>query len=263
MTSLFEKTYGKVIEWHQVTPMGGNDPYKYPYDGNGGYYTDTNEYTYQYADIMCPQTYAFTPYYTRKEQLDAIKQGIELFPYGSMKNRWIGDEEWKMFGKQFQQRYDEWAEKGNRRWWYICCSPELPHANFFRYYQGAAQRVVLWQQYMFHSEGLLYWHMQFDWEKIKLNRMGVNSGDGLLMYWGDLFGLADNAPVSSVRLEYIRDGIEDFQYMKQIENYVGRDAVLKDYVNKVTTEMLRYSEDYHDIENTRVDLGFMLEDLSK
>ena len=35
--------------------------------------------------------------------------------------------------------------------------------------------------------------------------------------------------------------------------------MITDYVNRVTTEILRYSEDYHDIENARVSLGFALE----
>ena len=48
--------------------------------------------------------------------------------------------------------------------------------------------------------------------------------------------------------------------MKQLERAgVDRDEVISKYVNRVTTGELFYSEDCHDIENARTDLGFALE----
>ena len=66
----------KGLEWHQVAPMGGNDPYK---DENG-VLTDSNDYAYRYTDIMIPQSYAFTKYYSNAERIEAKKLGIVLFP---------------------------------------------------------------------------------------------------------------------------------------------------------------------------------------
>ena len=134
----------------------------------------------------------------------------------------------------------------------------LPHPNYFKYYQGAAQRVTIWQQYMFHSDGILYWDMMQGWNGTNKKRNSCGDGDGQLVYWGEIWG--QTGPVSSIRLEYIRDGLEDFQYMKQLERAgVERDSIIAEYVNRVTTGVLFYSEDYHDIENARVDLGFALE----
>ena len=40
-------------------------------------------------------------------------------------------------------------------------------------------------------------------------------GDGRLIYCGSKFRLRE--PISTIRLEQIRDGIEDYQYMAMIE----------------------------------------------
>ena len=248
-------------DFHIVVPLQGNEMFTVDASNaeHGGVVTDTVEYTTWYSDILCPQSYAFTPYYTSEERREAMQKGITLFPPGSYSNRWTNQQVFEHFGnKQFQQRYDEYGESGQKLWWYICVSPTMPHPNYFKYYQGAAQRVTLWQQYMFHSNGLLYYATQMGWTGTNLKRNASSDGDGQLLYWGRLW--EQTGPVSSIRLEYIRDGLEDFQYMKQLERAgVDRDEVISKYVNRVTTGELFYSEDCHDIENARVDLGFALE----
>ena len=259
MDALFDSTDDlKGIEWHQVVPMGGNDVFTDEF----GTKTDESEYVYRYVDIMIPQTYAFGTYYSNSERIEAKKKGIELFPAGAMVNRWIGAEHWKLYPEQWQQRYDRYAdEQGMRRWWYICCSPELPYANFFTYYQGAPQRVVLWQQYMFHSEGLLYWATQDKWEKTNLKSFPTN-GDGVLLYWGEMWG--QSGPVTSIRWEYIRDGIEDFQYFSQLERTgIDRGEIVSKYINRATTAILEFSEDPYLYEATRTEIGFELEAAEK
>ena len=191
--------------------------------------------------------------------MEAKTNGIVLHPPGTYTDSWTDKAVFELFGnKQFQQRYDEYKEAGQKAWWYICVAPTMPHPNYFKYYQGAAQRVTIWQQYMFHVDGLLYWAMNVGWQNTNLKRNVCGDGDGQLIYWGELWG--QTGPVNCIRLEYIRDGIEDFQYMKQLERLgVDRDDIIKDYVNRVTTGTLFYSEDPSDIENARVDLGFALE----
>lgn len=248
-------------DFHIVVPLAMNE--LFTTDASNAEHTsvltDTVEYTTWYSDILCPQSYAFTPYYSNEQRREAMKAGIELYPPGTNVNSWTSNRGYELFGnKEFQQRYDEYGEDGQKLWWYICISPMMPHPNYFKYYQGAAQRVTLWQQYMFHSNGLLYWATQEGWNGTNQKRNASSSGDGQLLYWGGIWG--QTGPVSSIRLEYIRDGIEDFQYMKQLERAgVARDDVISGYVNRVTTEILRYSEDPADIEAARVDLGFALE----
>jgi hypothetical protein len=147
-------------------------------------------------------------------------------------------------------------------WWYICIGPQPPYANWWSAQQGAVNRAVLWQQYFYDIDGILYWDMVYwqtdDGRRITLTRN--NGGDGLLLYDGSLWG-EGIVPVPSIRLEAVRDGLEDFQYLRQLERQVGRDAALA-YTTRVTTDILVYSQDYHDIESAREEMGFELEALA-
>lgn len=202
-------------------------------------------------NIWCPQSPAFTEFAT----IDMMKNDPERYPAYANQHNWA-DRMSMRYLPEARFRLKEYKARGDKLWWYICCSPEFPYANFFCAYQGADVRVVLWQQYMNDVDGLLYW-MVNDWTGVNTKR--INGGDGMLMYWGNMFG--QTGPVTSVRMEDIRDGIEDFQYMEQLERLAGREESMK-YVNRVTTGMLRFSEDYRDIRDARIDMGFELESLS-
>ena len=65
-------------------------------------------------------------------------------------------------------------------------------------------------------------------------------------------------PVPTSRLEAIRDGIEDFQYLSQFERVFGRDEALK-YVSRLATDVTHFEQDYRVMEQVRIDLGFSLE----
>ena len=211
---------------------------------------DSAKFIEPYINIWCPQSYAFTPYATYAEQK------ADPYNYPTFANyRWTTRNVLENFG-QWRDRYEGYREKGNKMWWYICCSPEFPYANFFQSYQGYAVRTVLWQQYMYDIDGLLYWATTV-WENVSKNH--TNGGDGLLLYWGKLFGQGFG-PVTSIRFEAVRDGIEDFQYLTQLEELTDRDTAMK-YVDPITTGILQFSEDYSDIENSRSELGFALEEL--
>ena len=72
-------------------------------------------------------------------------------------------------------------------------------------------------------------------------------------------------PVTTSRFEAVRDGIEDFQYLKQLERALGADgraAVLEDYVTRLATDVTHFSQDYRFMERVRSELGFELEALA-
>ena len=237
-------------DFNVVVPWATND-YKTAYG------MDSVDYCRGYLNIWCPQSYAWGIYYTTEERREAKKLGIELFHRGEYVNKWTDASVYKSTGgKQWAERYADLRAEGNKMWWYICESPEVPYANFFETYQGVSVRVVLWQQYMFDSDGLLYWATTV-WKGVNKKR---THGDGTLIYWGEMFGQED--PVTSTRLTEIRDGIEDYQYMTQLERLTGRENAMK-YVNRVTTAVLDWNEDYTNMARVRDDLGFALEAASK
>lgn len=215
------------------------------------------ENMWDYCNCLCPNIDLFlenAPNDVKKED------PYHYPPYGRYL---VTMREYQEYGN-FQPRYDKLRERGDSMWCYICVSPMFPYANFYMAYQGAWQRMVLWQTYMIHSDGLLYWDTVFwnvaegDSRLINLKRTG--SGDGLLLYPG-IWWDEGMVPVPSVRYEYVRDGIEDFQYLKQLERVLGREESMK-YVGRLCEGILTFSEDYKDMTAVRDELGFALESLA-
>ena len=117
-------------------------------------------------------------------------------------------------------------EKGQEVWWYVCCGPTAPWANFFLNQSGAAHRVLFWQTFGRKSEGLLYWGINHwpdyagrtmdpvpseqRWPQAPWNDGGRN-GDGYFLYPGP------DGPLTSTRFEVMRDGVEDYDCLRMLE----------------------------------------------
>lgn len=106
-----------------------------------------------------------------------------------------------------QERFANYVADGDELWWYVCIIPQYPYANFFSTYQGTLSRVLFWQQYMYNVDGVLYWAVN-DWQggsEWRTMDCGFAFGDGRLLYCGAKYKI--RGPISSIRLEIIRDGI--------------------------------------------------------
>lgn len=132
---------------------------------------------------------------------------------------------------------DEVRRKGGEYWWYVCCGPEDPWANLFLHQTPAQHRALFWQTWRYDVEGILYWGMNFwrwyggDWPK---GTKGPNwrvppvsapnfcplpsaPGDGFSMYPGP----TPDKPLSSIRLENMRDGEEDYEYFLILDGIIA------------------------------------------
>jgi hypothetical protein len=135
--------------------------------------------------------------------------------------------------------------RGEEVWTYTCCGPAPPWPNIAMVYQDAVgSRILPWQCWRLGAPGYLYWGVKFwpdenttakNWQwsawswaqgsKVKLvpapevgpgwPRLawvaalgGLPPGDGYVTYPGP-----HGEPLSSVRLEAFRDGIEDVEYL--------------------------------------------------
>jgi hypothetical protein len=117
---------------------------------------------------------------------------------------------------------------GNNACWYISCDQTWPMANYFIDEPGIDPRAVAWITYNYQLEGILYWAINF-WTEVKSpwrdpvtwKRSECNAplaGEGSLVYPGeeieDYCGQENVAgPVSSIRLELLRKGMEDIEYI--------------------------------------------------
>ncbi len=145
--------------------------------------------------------------------IPAKGRGGDLFPNLKIMCPILNDFDYE-FAKRMQQ-------KGKESWCYICISPRSPYPNFFTDYPALAHRILFWIAWKYDIEGLLYWQTIFwrlgnPWENPET--YPTVNGDGCLLYPDP-----NNSEkvTNSIRLEIIRDGIEDYDYF----------AILKSLVN--------------------------------
>lgn len=81
-------------------------------------------------------------------------------------------------------------------------------------------------------------------------------GNGVLVYMGQNFG--EYGPVGSYRLECVRDGIEDFEYLTMLQNIYGKDTVDL-IIRRITTSIADYTDDHALFSSVRDALGCLLE----
>lgn len=119
--------------------------------------------------------------------------------------------------------------QGQEVWWYVCCGPTAPWANFFLNQPGAAHRVLFWQTFGRRADGLLYWGINH-WPDFCARTMdplpsarkwpatpwndGGRDGDGYFLYPGP------DGPLTSLRFEIMRDGVEDYDALRMLDELV-------------------------------------------
>ncbi len=197
-------------------------------DVDSGQYIDMIAAIEPYVDIFVPRS-------------DGFHANLAGVPYG--RSPWTSRGIVNKLGENLPRIKALGEDPEHELWWYVCVDPGYPYPNLFTWEQGNMNRVLWWQQFIFDTEGFLYWATQYEWDKLygsKYNSGNPDTGDGLLMYLGEKYGRT--GPVASYRLIQIRDGFDDFDYLKMAEELVGREEVMK-IVNRLTTDVLKVNED--------------------
>jgi hypothetical protein len=121
--------------------------------------------------------------------------------------------------------------RGGEITWYISCDQVYPQPNYFIDAPAMDPVMVPWITWRYGMNGILYWEINF-WSQTPdpwLNPVtylsgflcsqgGILNGEGSLIYPGSrtrrYTGQQDVAgPVSSIRFELLREGIEDYEYL--------------------------------------------------
>jgi len=138
--------------------------------------------------------------------------------------------------------YRDRLAAGDTLWTYVCCGPKPPHANFFIDEPAIDHRALFWQARKLGATGLLYWCVCW-WPGLPTPASGAPAlpdvpidmadagtyqsfkcnGDGMLVYPGP-----DWTPYSSMRLEIVRDGVEDYEYLALLADLVEKVKALPD-----------------------------------
>lgn len=117
--------------------------------------------------------------------------------------------------------------EGGDYWWYTCTVPKIPYPGYHIDDNGVSSRVMSWMAKEYDVTGYLTWECICwnNWEGEKLKGMrayedtqiiGDCWGDGVLFYPGAPLGV--DGPVPSIRLHNMRDGMEDFEAINDLEN---------------------------------------------
>ncbi len=160
-------------------------------------------------------------------------------------------------------------DKGEEFWWYVCCGPAAPYPNYFLDMDGPSHRVLPMLGWKYRCQGLLYWSATYwccseigtsdPWTDMATVK-NINKdlyGDGSLLYPGKKVGV--DGPVSSIRLELLREGLEDYEYIVLLEKKLGRPAAEK-YVSKLITSPNEFNRNVNDWAKVRKSIG---DELSK
>ncbi|MBQ9529402.1 MAG: DUF4091 domain-containing protein [Bacteroidales bacterium] len=140
--------------------------------------------------------------------------------------------------KKYQQR------PGQEPWNYLCATTQHPYFTDFIDADAIEMRIWLWASYMYGFKGVLMWSstdwnsgsqytggkLQDPWEEPycfatsdQLIQRLLAVGDGIFFYPHNRRPNEDKTtaytdyPIPSLRLETLRDGIEDFEYLTMLE----------------------------------------------
>lgn len=147
---------------------------------------------------------------------------------------------------------EAWSERralGEQLWWYLCTEPKAPYATLFIDHPGIEMRTWLWQSWQRMVQGVLIWQTNY-WTSTTAYPDGLQNpyvdpmswmtgygvlegtktawgnGDGRLIYPPEIAqdgtqpGFILDSPVTSMRMEMLRDGLEDYEYFVILKNLI-------------------------------------------
>lgn len=110
---------------------------------------------------------------------------------------------------------------GEGTWWYTCEQPRNPFVNFHMDDDTLNTRTIFWMMHEYDVEGMIYWAINwYNTDDVWTTPVNYLSavGDGMLCYPGSKYGIF--GPISTLRLENLREGEEDYECLLMIENAI-------------------------------------------
>lgn len=132
---------------------------------------------------------------------------------------------------------------GAEFWWYSCNEPSYPYPSYHIDDTMVSHSVMGWMQSEYDIVGNIYWAVNVfydggnNWFDDPFSTAQTSSGaagEGAIVYPGKIFGV--DGPLTSLRLEAIRDGYEDYdiiQNLKAAYKAESRDA--SKIINRITS----------------------------
>lgn len=189
---------------------------------------DMMYYTTKYSTVPCPSYRMFRDY--------GNLEGEEVWYLQYAKDKY----------GTLVDRMNSLRDEGRELWWYS--------TGFKISWTFDHVRSLFWSQYDYDFEGILYFLMN-EWNSVMGKKAGPSTG--LLVYPGSQYKV--DGPIPCVRCEVVRDGIEDFEYLKMIEKAFGRETALE-YCHRISTSVDVFPDDGRAINDVRVEMGELLQE---
>jgi len=171
--------------------------------------------------------------------------------------------------------------KGGELTWYVSCDQRYPQPNYYIDAPAMDMVILPWITARYKMDGILYWAINW-WSEtvnpwINANTFvsgqlcsggeWVNNGEGVLLYPGDFVNeFTDqpnvDGPVSCIRFELFREGIEDYVYLSMIEK-LGDKAFAEKIVESMVVDVQAFSHNVPVLYNTRKEMAARIEQLMK
>ena len=201
------------------------------------------------------------------------------------------------------KKSEKWIEKGRKMWSYLMTWPKEPHVNLFIDSDAINMRMWLWMSYRYHLTGILVWNsnawnaegcsppgvLQNIWDDPMTYMDGhgtpaggaaeFGNGDGMFFYPPNRDPNKDKkkyltGPVPSLRLEILREGLDDYDYMILLEKCIKNAGSDQKSLVKKATQLLhfgsevfvneqKYTKDPEVLMKYRQQMGNLLEQFAK
>ncbi|MFC5404512.1 glycoside hydrolase domain-containing protein [Cohnella soli] len=183
---------------------------------------------------------------------------------------------------EYLQQVKDFQANGGNMWWYGCVVPTNPYPTYHIDDDLISARLIPWMQRSYGIEGNLYWSVnvyakwtgfQYIARDIWNDPMafpGAN-GDGFLLYPGYKYGL--NGPIGTLRLQAIRDGNQDYEYLWLLEERIKQAAqqlgvvvsakeLIQPYYDRLFTNVKAFTKSPQDLQQVRSEIADYIEELA-
>jgi hypothetical protein len=179
-----------------------------------------------------------------------------------------------------KQAIREEQSKGGEITWYISCDQAYPQPNFFIDAPGMDPVMVPWITARYNMAGILYWACNFWTETpnpwldpvtfisgFECSDGYILNGEGSFLYPGDFAKRYTNqpdvdGPVSSLRFELLREGIEDYEYISMLRDK-GDSKFADSIVQNMAIDVSTFSRNLEDLYAARRAMALRLEKIEK
>ncbi len=176
---------------------------------------------------------------------------------------------WVLLPEMYEKTVDRVAEvikKGNKVWSYnaVVQGDYAPHWEIdflpinYRIQPGFINQSL-------GLTGLLYWRVDLwtkdPWNDVQAYQEGSSNypGEGMLVYPGAAVGV--NGVVPSMRLKWLRDGVEDYEYIEVLKKK-GRGSWALDVGRTVGPDWRNWTRDTNKLESARLKIGKEIDRIS-